>query len=401
MSQYKAIVVDGCSALFNFYHPNIGFNFRTLCRLVRHNCEEVCATLLSHADVVYIVFDVQQHSAEAKNKWLKQKQREVEDERRVLPLNILHIVVETLKAIEHCHSDTLRIVTPLQYDASDYIAAIAAEESSASHGGEIGIVSMDAVFQRYKFNPNVVQIVLKRDQKMYTLQSWASQKKRLINSAPKIIPKQLVEDGIDLNKDCGPYMTMYTVPWAVRGTTDSFVRKYGSLYEVSGPLRDPAYGRLAITTRHEAAVEKFVVWDESSQQSILRIRTIDLLQGRKRSSTDLLANSNTAYEWLRKNDPYKTFEDNLGYAERTFARCAVLAEATCAYQEQSSYIATFGIFWDIYMQSLIKLLPQHPRRQPVSLIEIPNEVLLEELRRRLTDLPDKVIHMISALPATL
>lgn len=400
MSQYKSIVVDGCNALFHFYHPKIGFNFRTICRLVQTNCERVCDFLRSKGNVTYIVFDMNQHSAESKNLWFKRRQKEVENERRDIPINIFYIVIETLKNYERTYPNSVRVVTPKEYDADDYIAAIANEESNDHPLAEVAIVSADANFQRYKFKSNVKQIVIKRDNKMYYMEPWTTLKKRVYDNGPRLIPKKLLEEGIDLTRDNGPMMTMYTTPLSVRGTTDSFVLKYKSLYEVTAEIRDQAYCKLASEHMHEDVVEKFMSWDSASEKAILKLRKITL-KGRVPSNNDLLANCEKAYDWVCEHDPYKMVEDNPNRAERTFARCAVLAEAVCAYQGHASYIATFGIFWDLVIYRYLKANPEKIRPRAVSIRDLPNEVLIEELNRRLALFSNSTPALVSTLPNEL
>ena len=377
--KYHTIVVDGCNNLFSFYNPNVGFNFSTVCKSIRRNCRRMFDILSSQADNVYIVFDVGQCSVETKAKWLSRRKKEVKTERRGLPLNILYIIIDIMLHEQNTY-ERVKVVTPNAFDADDYIAAIAREDGIHFPEQRIAILSQDADYARYNLPSNVhlCKHVYLPGRKVQLIQ-WTPKSKQLIGKSARSIPPLLIEQGVDIARDSCSMLTMYRTPESVRGASDSRVKSHKSLYEVTEFIRVEAYWRLATEEGCEEVIEQYMVWDEEKEEAQLAIKTISI-KDKRPSERDMLCDCELAYRRAHVNDPYSELETKPHTAERAFARCAVLAEAACAYFDESKYTQRFEMYWNEYLKTL-------PARVPIAqglaqMQQVPDSMLIAELKRR-------------------
>lgn len=383
--KYHTIVVDGCNNLFSLYNPKVGFNFSSVCKAIRTNCRRFFDVLSSQADNVYIVFDVGQRSTETKAKWLSRRKREVETEQRNMPLNILYIIIDIMTQ-EQGSYERVKVVTPNAFDADDYIAAIAHEEGVGFPEQCIAILSQDTDYARYDLPPNVhmCKLAYLPARKVQVMQ-WTPNPKQVLKKSARPIPAMLIEQGIDLERDSHSMLTMYRTPESVRGTSDSRVKTHKSLYEVTDFIRAEAYWRLATEEGCEEAIEQYMVWDEAKKEAQLVTKTISI-KDKRQTERDTLRSCDLAYRLACMNDPYNELETNPHTAERAFARCAVLAEAACAYFNETNYTQRFGMFWKEYLKTVTKhneTRMSTPMVQKYAHIQqVPNSILIAELKRR-------------------
>lgn len=334
MSQrQQTLVVDALNFL-DFFFPRFGKTkdpWRVLATGLRRARGFLEASHEADLDVKFVV-DSGWGSTEAGAKWRSRRVREVRKEDRTKFVGIDTLLTDLLRA------SGAEVYTPEGLDADDVVALLAHNAGSDSL-----ILSADRDMFRYDL-ANVQERVKASFYVEEVLRGSAPVWRLVLLNSDNPRRKQ----GVSARSIASLEETMLWEPeqWLlrrskladkenhsyVRGTSDSFVKKYGNLQGHLAPLRHAVY---KWTGRTSAVEELYPEWDKSvGDVTWVKVSAVPSDEGLPEEVRSVRAQGpvelgRAALRWLEARDPATADPVDASNMERGFARAILVAELMC------------------------------------------------------------------------
>ncbi|GAQ78499.1 hypothetical protein KFL_000140180 [Klebsormidium nitens] len=254
------------------------------------------------------VIDAATKTAEAQAKWRLRRNKEIRQEDKHMVLGIDGFFSDVLETAG------IRVIRPLDADADDVIAALAAAGAPGSC-----VLSKDSDFFRYIPRVRVCNnwgIVHGKLRLAFAAPGSTSRAhtREIDFTLAKWAGQSVGDGGCKLN----PSLRGGEI---CRGTSSSSDKRMGNLHGITRPLRAAVYARLG----ERSAVEKWPEWDETSGIVLWQERELEA----DASLDGLLDDPGKVVAWIEEQDGSFVGE-RWRKVERAFNRCAIAAELCSA-----------------------------------------------------------------------